>query len=205
MLLIKRSFKKDAMRKKDDSKKEALFRATQQIVNKKGFSSVSMSKIAKAANVAPATLYTYFKNTDDLLDELFMKLDAELLKSISENFDEYKSYEKWFRKIWKNCYQYFISRPDDFHFCQQFQASPRMHHLALQKKWENAPCSMRKVIEKGQKEGLLKKLPKEAMFAFVFLPVVEVARMELTGLMQITPEIFQKLEDLAWDILSAKK
>ncbi len=192
------------MRPKDASKKEALFRAAQQIVIKEGFSSVSMSKIARAANVAPATLYTYFANKDDLLDELFMKLHQELMNGILEDFEKYDSYELWFRKIWHNLFTFFVSHPEGFHFCQQFQASPRMTHLCAKDKCEKEAGPMKTIIEQGQKEGALKKLPKEAMHAFVFLPVVEMARMHLAGVIDITPEIYKQLEDLAWEVLSIK-
>ena len=193
------------MRKKDASKKDALFQATQQIVIDEGFASVSMSKIARAANVAPATLYTYFENKDNLLDELFMMLHQELMEAIAEDFSKHGSYEQWFRKIWKNLYEYFISHPRDFIFCQQFQSSPRMKHLCAKEKCEAQAGPMKDVIEQGQKEGVLKKLPKEAMHAFVFLPVVELARMELSGIMKITPEIYLELENLAWEVISAQK
>ena len=192
------------MRPKDASKKEALFRATQQIVIEEGFSSVSMSKIAKAANVAPATLYTYFENKDDLLDELFIKLHEELMAGILEDFAKYDSYELWFRQIWHNLFDHFVSHPEDFNFCQQFQASPRMKHLCSRDRCEQDAGPMKTIIGRGQAEGVLKKLPKEAMHAFVFLPVVEMARMHLTGVMEITPEIYKKLEDLAWEVLAIK-
>ena len=50
------------MRIKDDEKREALFEATVKLVNEIGFVSSSVSKIAKEANVSPATLYIYYKN-----------------------------------------------------------------------------------------------------------------------------------------------
>lgn len=204
LLLIKRSFKKGTMRKKDDSKKEALFYATQKIVIDEGFSSVSMSKIAKAANVAPATLYTYFENTDDLLDELFMMLQIKLMDSIHEDFSKFESYEIWFRKIWKNLYKYLVSHPDDFYFCQQFKTSPRMKHLCTKNNRTIQARELKDIIVRGQLAGKLKKLPKEAMHAFVFFPVVDLARMDLSGIIKITPKILQKLEDLAWDIIAIK-
>ena len=193
------------MRKKDASKKEALFHATQQIVIHEGFATLSMSKIATIAKVAPATLYTYFKNTDELLDELFMTLHLQLIKAVSEDFSQYKSYEKWFRKIWRNLYKFLITHPEDFAFSQQFKTSPRMKRLCLKKKCEDPSLQMREVIKRGQKEGVLKNLPKEAMHAFVFSPVVELAQMKLAKIIQITPKVFQQLEDLAWELLSVHK
>jgi len=51
------------MRVKDDVKQEALFEATVKLVNEIGFASSSVSKIAKQAQISPATIYVYYKNS----------------------------------------------------------------------------------------------------------------------------------------------
>ena len=45
------------MRVKDEVKQDAIIEATIKLVNEIGFVSSSVSKIAKEANVSPATLY----------------------------------------------------------------------------------------------------------------------------------------------------
>ena len=49
------------MRHKDDSKREAISNAAIELITTIGFANTSMSKIAKAANVSPATIYVYFE------------------------------------------------------------------------------------------------------------------------------------------------
>ena len=41
------------------------------MIVKEGFDGLSMQKLAKAANVSPATIYLYFKNREDLLNQLY--------------------------------------------------------------------------------------------------------------------------------------
>ena len=55
--------------KKSIEKKEALLRATLSLVNESGFQGASMAKIAKMANVSPATIYLYF---NELVANLFV-------------------------------------------------------------------------------------------------------------------------------------
>ncbi len=66
-----------AMRTKDDFKQEALFQATIKLVNDIGFVSSSVAKIAKEADVSPATIYVYHKNKEDLK---FAQLSYEMTK-----------------------------------------------------------------------------------------------------------------------------
>ena len=62
------------MRIKDLHKQEAIIEATVELVNEIGFVSSSVSKIAKKANVSPATLYIYYKNKEDILEMFRPKL-----------------------------------------------------------------------------------------------------------------------------------
>ena len=39
---------------------------------KGGFNGFSMQKLAKAANVSPATIYIYFKDKEDLIQQLYI-------------------------------------------------------------------------------------------------------------------------------------
>lgn len=205
MLLIKRSFKKDTMRKKDDSKKQALFDATQQIIIHEGFSNLSMSKIAKAANVAPATLYTYFKNTDELINELFLTIHEEIVEFIHEPFPKSGSYKEWFFAIWKKAYLYDIKHPDNFAFCEQFKKSPRMEGMKKSKEFSKQARLFMNIIEQGVSQGIIRDLPCGALKAFVFGPIGDLAQMEINGAIQMTPELLDNFAELAWKIFSAEE
>ena len=62
-----------AQLQKSIDKKKALVKATIELVNNNGFHATPMSKIAKMANVSPATIYLYFENKQDLLNQLIKK------------------------------------------------------------------------------------------------------------------------------------
>ena len=59
------------MRHKDDNKHQAICDAAIELITKNGFADTSMSKIAKAANVSPATIYVYFESKEALAVEAF--------------------------------------------------------------------------------------------------------------------------------------
>ena len=62
------------MRQKDELKQDAIIHATVRLVNEIGFAASSVSKIAKAANVSPATIYIYYKNKEDLLVSTYISI-----------------------------------------------------------------------------------------------------------------------------------
>ena len=59
------------MRTRDQKKYDAIVRSSIELTNKFGLSGISISKIAKKANVSPATIYIYFENKEDLLTVIY--------------------------------------------------------------------------------------------------------------------------------------
>ena len=66
------------MRIKDENKQEAIRQATIKLVNEIGFASCSVSKIAKEADVSPATLYIYYKNKEDLIVSTYIDIKTKI-------------------------------------------------------------------------------------------------------------------------------
>lgn len=48
---------------------EQIFSATDRLMAREGLNQLSMHKLAKEANVAAGTIYLYFKNKDELLEQ----------------------------------------------------------------------------------------------------------------------------------------
>jgi AcrR family transcriptional regulator len=112
------------MRFKDEHKQEAIIEATIKLVNEIGFAATSVSKIAKEANVSPATLYIYYKNKEDLLVSTYVTIKRNIGKAILENFDESMPIRDIMKQVWFNIFEYNLKNPQYFHFKEQFANSP---------------------------------------------------------------------------------
>ena len=55
------------MRRKDDEKEQRIKEAVASLMLEEGWSGTSISKIARKAEVSPATVYTYFDSKEDML------------------------------------------------------------------------------------------------------------------------------------------
>ncbi len=76
------------MRLKKDQKAQAILQAAIKMFAEKGYHQTKITEIADTANVAHGTVYTYFKNKEDLLYNMISKLWQELsltLEEISNN------------------------------------------------------------------------------------------------------------------------
>ncbi len=59
------------MRIKDLNKIDFIFKASLNLIFKDGIAGLTMAKIAQKAGIATGTLYIYFKNKEELVNELY--------------------------------------------------------------------------------------------------------------------------------------
>ena len=112
------------MRLKDEVKQEALFEATVKLVNEIGFVASSVAKIARQANISPATIYIYYENKEDLLVSTYVNIKQSISKAILKNFDDSLPIRDILRKLWLNMFDYVAKHPDYIQFSEQFSNSP---------------------------------------------------------------------------------
>jgi len=103
------------MRHKDENKHRAIVDAAMQLIITEGFGGTSMSKIAKAAGVSPATIYVYFENKQELLDSLYLIVKKEFSHAVFDGLSDVLTVRESFRLIWKNSFRYFLDNPSKLH------------------------------------------------------------------------------------------
>jgi AcrR family transcriptional regulator len=66
------------MRLRDEQKELLVRTKALELLVEEGFNGFSMHKLAKAANVSPATLYIYFQNKEDLIVQLGIEVGQKI-------------------------------------------------------------------------------------------------------------------------------
>ena len=66
------------MRRKDDEKEQRIRRSVITLMLKEGFNGTSIAKIAKMAGVSPATVYIYYENKEDMLQDIYLQYSDEV-------------------------------------------------------------------------------------------------------------------------------
>src|SRR5262245_39864294 len=112
------------MRVKDERKEKAIFDAAISLITKNGLADTSISKIAEVADVSPATLYSYFKNKEDMLSKTYVRVKREMASALGKGLKPDLSVEEAFKVIWNNFYKYAIHNSIAFSFTEQFANSP---------------------------------------------------------------------------------
>ena len=188
------------MRTKDDEKQAALFEATVKMVNDIGFASSSVSKIAKEANVSPATLYVYHKNKEELLVSTYIAIKRDLSRAILENFDDQLPIRDIFKTVWFSVFDYISKNAEHFKFTEQFANSPYVD-LVDQETVEHYFEPLIKVIQKGIQQKIIKDVHIDVIGVFLFYPIMALVNSRICRSFEPTAENIEDVFTLAWDAI----
>src|SRR4051812_25615241 len=109
------------MRTRDENKIESIREKGLKMIVEQGFDGFSMQKLAKAANVSPATLYIYFKNREDLMNQLYKEVHQKFAEVALKDFNPDLSLKEGLKLQWKNRLKFITKYPIHFKFQEQFR------------------------------------------------------------------------------------
>ena len=188
------------MRIKDEYKQEAIIRATVKLVNEIGFVSSSVAKIAKEANVSPATLYIYYKNKEDLLVSTYINIKKDLSKAMLIGFSQSEPIRDILKKVWVNAFKYISKNAHYFQFTEQFSNSP-FSGLVNKKEVEKYFEPIMAVLQNGIEQKIIKNVHFEILTAFIFFPAMTLSNPRLCETIELNEENIETAFTLAWDAI----
>lgn len=183
---------------KSQIKRDALIKATICLVNNNGFHATPMSKIAKMANVSPATIYLYFENKQDLVNQVYIEVKAAFSNYAFKDYDKSMSVEEGFEKIWKNIATYKLKEVDHALFLSQCDNTPMIDEESRQEGLKHLEPLL-ELWERGKKEGIVKPLSPYILYAFSIYPITFIMNVENRGLCKVDQGALEKAHAAAWD------
>ncbi|MCW3466943.1 TetR/AcrR family transcriptional regulator [Chitinophaga nivalis] len=165
------------MRNRDENKAVAIREKAMEMIVQEGFDGLSMHKLAKAVNISASTIYIYFKNREDLLNQLYINVAAVFTTVTLQDFDPEMDFEAGLWLQWKNRYQHILKYPLHFRFSEQFRNSP----LIQQQEELEDPFrkTMRKFIQHAEEKQQLVSLPPEVFWSVAYGPFYTLVKFHL--------------------------
>jgi len=186
------------VRVKDHKKVGAIFDAAIGLITANGFADTSMSKIAKAAGVSPATIYVYFENKEDLLNKTYSHVKTEMATALTSGLKPGLAVEQAFKIIWHNFYEYAVASQVRFSFKEQFSNSPLVDKLRKEQALDNFHPLI-EWFERGRREKVFKDIPLELFAAFAFAPLVALAKQHFCGDIRLDEKLLKKAYEMSWE------
>lgn len=194
------SFILDAVRRKDEEKKSALFEATVKTVNEMGFVAASVSKITKEAGVSPATLYIYHKNKEELLVSTYITIKKDMSGVLLEKFNTDMPLRDILENLWVTMSDYFVRYQPYIRFAEQFANSP-YRTLVDKEMVMQYYAPIIDVLQQGIDQKIIKDVDLDILISFIFYPLLALSNPGLCSDFDPTTENTKSAFALAWDAI----
>lgn len=187
-----------AIRQKCDKKRKALLNATLNLVNCNGFHDAPMSKIAKMAAVSPATIYIYFENKQDLINQLYLEVKAEFSVFAFKNYNEEECVKESFKQVWLNIADFKLNQLEASNFLSQCDNSPMIDDKSRQEGLKNLQPLL-ELWERGQQKGIIKLISPYLLYAYTIYPLAFMSNLQQKDYLKFTDKNLEEAFQVAWD------
>lgn len=155
---------------KSIDKRNALIKATIELVNNSGFHATPMSKIAKMASVSPATIYLYFENKQDLVNKTYIEVKAKYTEYAFQTYKDTMSVENGFEIIWKRIANFKLTECEHAFFLAQCDNTPIIDEPSRQEGIKHLQPLL-DLWARGKKEGSIKPYSDYLLYAYSINPL----------------------------------
>lgn len=187
-------------KEKITDKKSALLNATLTLVNVHGFHDAPMSKIAKLAGVATATIYLYFDNKQDLINTLYLEVKGSFSDYALKGYNEDLPVKKGFEIIWYNIADYKLNQIKEAKFLSQCDNTPMIDEEIIKEGLKHLQPLL-DLWEKGKKEGIIKPLSSFVLYAYAIYPLSFLMSMQERNLYTLNRKVLNETFQAAWDAI----
>lgn len=185
---------------KDARKYPVIKRAVIDLVVEEGFYGTSMSKIAKRAGISQSTIYVYFKNKDEMINEIYLASKIDLAEYLFKELTPLEmEVEKFLKEIWRRIFQYILKNPNIFCFLEQLENSPHVNNVKSREILETHFSPILEVVDRAKAEGKIKNMPREILRSFVVAPISNIVQLHIKGIIKLDEELLEKTLDMIWD------
>ncbi|WP_291865292.1 TetR/AcrR family transcriptional regulator [Maribacter sp.] len=189
---------------KSIDKRNALIKATIELVNNNGFHATPMSKIAKMANVSPATIYLYFDNKQDLVDKTYIEVKAAYTHYAFATYNEKMSVEEGFKIVWKRIADFKLKESENAMFLVQCDNTPMISETSRKEGIKHLQPLL-DLWNRGKKEGIIKPLSDYLLYAYAINPLSFLMIVQKRGAFTLDKTHIEEAYQSAWSSIKVCK
>lgn len=182
-------------------KTKQIIRAAIKLFVKNGIHGTSIAQIAKKAGVATGSIYTYFDSKERLVNDIFQFLIQEEMSFFRVGYNENVPIKQRFDFLLRRAITYKLRKPEKFQFMSLYAYSP----IIMKEIQSGANCPddhpFVRLIKDAKAEGLVKDLPKEDLFFYMYGGFSSLLRWKLFEQQEIVEKDVRNMIELTWDAI----
>ncbi|WP_305837197.1 TetR/AcrR family transcriptional regulator [Photobacterium leiognathi] len=185
-----------------NEKKQRILAAAEKLLAELGFHGLSMQMVAKEANVAAGTIYRYFNDKEDLLNQLHDHILSYIAAQISHNIVDSMPIKQRYRTMWLNLWHMTINGDAPLVIRGQFQSLPcqnKQDRIRISQKLFSPVATM---FNDGKACGLFKDLDNEVLSVLSLETSCSLARRQIHRGLEISDDEIEAVINASWDAIT---
>lgn len=150
-------------RPRSDDKRNAILAAAAEVIAEQGLGAPT-ARIAKLARVAEGTLFTYFSNKDELLNQLYLELKLELKQVMLAAYPHGKGIKERVRHVWRRYVEWGVTHVHERKALAQLSVSERIT-AKTRAASEQAFGQIASILDESVAGGVLREYPRDFVAA----------------------------------------
>ena len=188
------------MRPLDPIKHEKIIQAVFTATGTHGLAGVNIAGISSAAGVGTGTIYTYFKNKEEVVQSAYSSVEDKMTQQMYENFDIQDPVKQSLKKIYINMLNYRLKNYNETLFIDQYIQSNyiQLNFSKQMSEFEQQNKPLYDLLKKGQDEGIIKVQSPIILISFFDGAVRSCSNGIVQKLFPLTQQIIDDCFDFMW-------
>ena len=181
-------------------KRDAILQAALELFAERGFHGTAVPLIAQKANVGAGTIYRYFKDKENLVNELYRQWKTRLFASISAGLSDDLPLRALFHELWIRWIDFAQVHPEALIFLEAHHPSPYLDD-ASKAMIEKMNAAFVESMDAGCRDQVFKAVPPALLKSFISGVIGQLVKDAWAGQFELTPEIIEQGEEMCWQAI----
>lgn len=182
-------------------RRDSIMDAALECFVERGFHGTAIPEIAAKAGIAAGTIYHHFESKEALVNALYRKWKAAVAQRVFMAFPQTAPAREQFRVMWHEMVAFARSAPTAFAFIELHNHASYLdtESIAID---QNVKEFARAVIERAQREHIVKPLDARVLMELMFGAFVGMMRAHWEGRIKLTDAVIRDAEQACWDAVA---
>lgn len=182
-------------------KRQKILATTETLLAERGLYGLSMKLLADTAGIAAGTIYRYFDNKEELINELYLHLMQESAQAFFQGWADKQTPEQKYKLLWRNVFDTVQKNPQRLAVIEMLFSQPELAEKQTALCEDGAFSPLIDFYQQGIDEGHFHEWQIPALATVSFDSAINLAKKVIRK--RLTPDEIQinQVRDASWLII----
>jgi TetR/AcrR family transcriptional repressor of multidrug resistance operon len=183
-------------------KRTKILTAAEILLAERGFYGLSMKALANSAGVAAGTIYRYFENKEDMINQLHQHVKQQLAAVTFKGLHEGLSQKEKYALCWRNTYQSVLTNPNRLIAVSMLFLRPCVKGQEMLSCNDQLFAPLFNLYEQGIREQIFHDFPVPALISLSFESSINLAKKVMNhSIDEPDEQLIRQIIDASWQAI----